>query len=379
MNVGGPAWQVTALTQRLDPGRFETRLVAGSVAPGEADYVALRAPGLAAHTIPSLGRAVGGDDALALAAVVAEIRRFQPHVVHTHTAKAGVLGRVAARLCGVPATVHTFHGHVLRGYFGPAVTRVVQAQERSLARGTTRLVAVGDGVRRELLGLGIGSPAQYRVIPPGVELAPLPPVAAARRLLGLPEEGPVVLFVGRFAAIKQPLRFVEVAALLHRRHPGAAFVMAGDGPLAGGLRQAADRLRVPVRLLPWRADVETLYAAADVVVLTSDNEGMPVSLIEASMAGRPCVATAVGSTAEVVEHGVTGFVTSTDTVELAAAVDALLGDPVRRAGMGAAAARRAAARFPVARLVADTERLYDEIAREVPAARPRGAAPAAVG
>ncbi len=365
MNVGGPAWQVAALTERLDPERYVTRLVTGQIGAGEADYLSLRAPNLAVRMVPSLGRSVNGaHDAHALTAIISEIRQFQPHIVHTHTAKAGLLGRIAARICRVPATVHTFHGHLLHGYFSPHVTGVLRLQERHLARTTTRLVAVGERVRTELVEAGIGTLEQYAVIPPGVALGRLPPKALARRSLGLPASGPLALFVGRMTAVKRPERFVQVAALLHRYHPNATFAMVGDGPLLAVVRETAVRLRSPISLLGWRSDVETLYSAADVVVLTSDNEGMPVSLIEASMAGRPCVTTDVGSAAEVVLDGDTGFVTSTDTSDIAAAVGRLLSEAEIRERMGAAAGRHARACFHVSRLVSDTQDLYDDVVRQ---------------
>ena len=359
MNVGGPAWQVTALTERLDPAAYETRLVTGHVGPGEADYLELRAPHLPVRRIEGLGRAVRAtDDARALASLVGEVRRFRPHIVHTHTAKAGVLGRLAARACRVPYVVHTFHGHLLHGYFSPPVTAAVRQTERALARATTRLVAVGEKVRDDLLAAGIGRPAQYEVVPPGVDLALAPPKAAARERLGLPAEGPVVAFVGRLTAVKRPERFVDVAAGVAPGRPDATFAVVGEGPLLEPLRARAAGLGDRVRFLGWRSDVETVYAAADVVVLTSDNEGMPVSLIEAASVGRPAVTTAVGSAAEVVAHGETGFVTSTDVGDIMGAVRTLLDDPALRERFGTAAAERASARFGVGRLVADVERIY---------------------
>src|SRR3954462_13391776 len=175
MNVGGPALQVTGLVESMDASRFEHRLLTGSVGPGEADYISLRAPDLPHTVVHGLGRSPRAlADAQALRELVEHIRRFRPHVVHTHTAKAGVLGRVAARACRVPIVVHTFHGHLLHGYFSPAVTRTVVLTERALAHASTRLVAVGSQVRDDLLAAGIGRPEQYAVVPPGIALPPGP-------------------------------------------------------------------------------------------------------------------------------------------------------------------------------------------------------------
>ena len=244
----------------------------------------LRAPDLPFTRVPGLGRSPRArDDFRAFSALVQHMRQFRPDVVHTHTAKAGVLGRLAARLARVPMLVHTFHGHLLHGYFSPAVTSTVIHVERVLARGTTRLLAVGEQVRDDLIRAGIGHADQYVVMPPGIPLGPLPAVGAARKALDLPETGPVVMLMARLTAIKRPDRFVEMAKVLAPTFPEATFVVCGDGELASELRQAGAPLGDRFRLLGWRPDVETAHAVTDVAVLCSDNEGMPVSLIEAGL------------------------------------------------------------------------------------------------
>jgi glycosyltransferase involved in cell wall biosynthesis len=362
MNVGGPALQVTALARHLDPARFDQRLLVGSVGPGEADYLDLRAPDVEVVRVPGLGRAPSPtDDARALAALVAEIRRFRPHIIHTHTAKAGVLGRSAAVIGRVPLRVHTFHGHLLQGYFSPARTRAVVAVERTFARTTTRLVAVGERVRDELLTAGIGRPPQYVVVPPGLELPPAPTRSEARLSLGLAPDAPVIAFVARLTKVKRPDRFVAVARLVAARRPDAVFVVVGEGEELADMQRQGSDLGERIRYLGWRSDVETVYAAADVTVLTSDNEGMPVSLIEAASVGCPAVTTDVGSAGEVVEDGVSGHVTALEPEALADATVRILSDPAARDRFGAAAAARARDRFSRDRLVDDIATLYDEI------------------
>lgn len=373
MNVGGPARQVAVLVRQLDPDRFEQRLLIGSVGPGEMDDLILRDDDLPHRRVVGLQRAPRpGDDLRTLAALTDEIRRFQPHVIHTHTAKAGALGRAAAiglGWAGLPraALVHTFHGHLLHGYFSPMLTRTVVRMERALARRTDRLVAVGSKVRDDLVEAGIGSAERWSVVPPGVDLGPVPEKETARRALGIPPDVPVVAYVTRLTAVKRPDRFAELAARLGRAHPDAIFVVAGWGELGDDLRRRLARagLGQRARLLGWRADVETVYGAADVLVLTSDNEGMPLSLIEGALAGRPAVTTAVGSAGEVVIDGTTGFVVpSTGTLDLSSAVGRLIEDAHLRDSMGAAAALWARPRFSSARLVDDTERLYEDLAHE---------------
>lgn len=365
MNVGGPAAQAAVLTNGLDASRFEQRLLVGTVGPEEADYLELKAPGIAFRQIGGLGRAPHAfDDTLALAKILAEVRRFRPHIIHTHTAKAGALGRLAAALGRVPARVHTFHGHVLHGYFSPAKTRAIINAERVLARFTTRTVAEGARVRDELVAAGIGQTRQYSVVVPGLDLRPLPTREDARRSLGLRAEAPTVAFVGRLIPVKRPDRFVATAVAVAAEKPSARFLIVGDGELRPENEAAVRAAGAPIQFLGWRADIETIYAAADVVVLTSDNEGMPYSLIEAALAGRPAVTTAAGSAPEVVLDGITGFVTAASSHSLAEAVKRLLRDQPLREQMGVRAAARARHEFSAARLIRDVSQLYEEVAAE---------------
>ena len=362
MNVGGPAWQSSVLTRGLAGHGYEPRLLAGRVAKGEADFVALRDPDLPVVDIEGLGRSVRiGGDLRAFVSICREIRRFRPHIVHTHTAKAGVLGRLAAFVNRVPVRVHTFHGHVLHGYFSPPVSRLVRLVERVLARGTTALVAVGERVRDELVEAGIGQRDRFTAIAPGVEEPPAIDREIARQLLGLPLEVPVVMFVGRLTAVKRPDRLVEAFGMVLERIPEAVLAVAGEGELLEEVRRSVERLGDSVRLLGWQSDVGRLYAAADLVVISSDNEGMPMTLIEAAMAGVPGVTTDVGSASEVVVHGSTGLVVAPDARDLADAIIVLLVDDDRRSDMGRAAAEQAIVRFGAARLVADHVALYRRI------------------
>jgi len=365
MNVGGPAAQASVLATGLDPARFESRLLAGAPDAHEAEYTELRAPGVPLEKVRGLGRAVRPlDDARALRALATELHRFRPHIVHTHTAKAGALGRITALTARVPARVHTFHGHLLHGYFSPLETRAVIQAERVLARVTTRTVAVGARVRDELLAAKIGRPEQYTIVPPGVDLRPLPNRRAARERLGLTPEEPVIAYVGRLIPVKRPDRLMQVAAALTRRFPTATMLVVGDGQLRQQTESQAAASGATVHFLGWRSDVETIYAAADVVVITSDNEGMPVSLIEAALAGRPAVTTAVGSAAEVVVDGETGFVTDTSTQSVANGIERLLLDAELRERMGETARTRAQQEFSAQRLIRDTENLYEEVVAE---------------
>jgi glycosyltransferase involved in cell wall biosynthesis len=292
-------------------------------------------------TVQGLGRSPKPlDDLRALVSLVRLLRRERPDVVHTHMAKAGVLGRIAAFVARVPVRVHTFHGHLLHGYFGALATRIVVAVERLMRLVTTHAVVVGSSVHRDLVRAGVVNARRSSVINPGVEPFAVVDRGAARRSLGLPADGDVVMYVGRLAQIKRPDRFLDLADDLSARS-GATFALVGDGPLGDECRARIARTANAVAL-GWQRDLGTLLGAADVVVLCSDNEGVPLLLIEAALAGRPVVTTDVGAVRDVVRDGETGvLVPAGDRGALATAVDTLLSDPALRDRLGSTARDRA--------------------------------------
>ena len=362
MNVGGPAVQISGLMRGLPESDFDQRLFTGFCDDDESDFLETQATDVEAIRIEGLGRALKvGDDVRALAKLVKEIRNFRPHIIHTHTAKAGVLGRIAAKLAGTGAnTVHTFHGHLLHGYFSPAKTRAVVAVERALARTTTQLIAVGPRVRDDLLAASIGNREKFTVIPPGLVLSPGPSKTDAREFLCLPKDVPIIGFIGRLTVIKRPDRFAEVVRIVHAQRPDAHFVVAGAGDQADSLRVATADL--PVTMLGWRSDVDTILAACDALILTSDNEGTPLSLIQAGMAGLPVVASDVGSVRDVVVDGQTGLLARPDAGELASALLNLLSKHDEGIQLGTAAQRLTMQRFGVERLVMDHISVYGQVA-----------------
>ena len=363
MNVGGPAVQVSGLMRNLPSDEFEHRLYTGYCADDEADYLETQAADVDAIRVEGLGRAPKpGDDARALAQLVKEIRKFRPHIIHTHTAKAGVLGRTAAKLAGTrAATVHTFHGHLLHGYFSPTKTRAIVSVERLLARATTQLVTVGSEVRDDLLAANIGKPDQFTVIPPGLILPPGPSRADARARLSLPEDSPVIGFIGRLTAIKRPDRFAAIVRAVLDQAPDVHFVVAGDGEQSEPLRAATEGLSV--KMLGWRDDVETILAACDAVLLTSDNEGTPLSLIQAGFAGLPAIASDVGSVREVVLDGETGWIAKPTSNQLSLAVMDFLANPEEGVRRGKAGQAYTTAAFGINRLVGDHVSIYRDLAQ----------------
>lgn len=371
LNVGGPSIHVVNLTAGLDRRRFEQRLVVGTENPDEGsmlDYALKR--GVEPLVIPEIVTAFSltTRDLRAVAKLHALLRRERPDIVHTHTAKAGLIGRLAARLAGVPVIVHTFHGHVLHGYYGAIKSGLLQKMERTLARLSDRLITVGEQVKRELVGYGIAEPARITVIPLGFDLSPF--VAAAseagqfRGEMRCGSDVRLIGIVGRIFPIKNHALFLQAAARIAAAEPQARFVIVGDGPLRPALERQAAELGISQRVLftGWRRDVHKIYADLDALVISSDNEGTPVSAIEAMAAGCPVIATRVGGLSDLIVEAETGLlVPPRDAARLADAVLDLLknsdmAEMIRRNAMTAARCR-----FGIARLIADMERLYGEL------------------
>jgi glycosyltransferase involved in cell wall biosynthesis len=373
LNIGGPAIHAILLTEALNDATFSSTLVTGTTAAHEGDFLQLAvARGVRPVVLPELGREVNPtDDLLALAKTVRLFRALRPDVVHTHMAKAGTIGRLAARLCGVPVVVHTYHGHVFHGYFGPTQTRVFVAIERALARLTTRIVVVGERQRDEIAGYGVAPSAKLLPIPLGLELGRFLDAerhrGELRRELGLGPAVPLVGIVARLVPIKAHEDFLRAAATIHGVLPEARFLVVGDGERRAGLERLADELglRDAVRFLGWRQDLPRVYADLDVVALASRNEGSPVALIEALAAARPVVATAVGGVPEVVLDGETGLLAPPgQPAALAAAIRRLLADRMLADRLRAAGRRHVYPRYDSRRLIDDMRQLY---ARELAA------------
>jgi len=363
MNVGGPAVQISGLMRGLDSELFDQRLITGFCDVSEADYLETQARDVSATRVTGLGRALSlRDDSKAIPGIIQQIREFKPDIIHTHTAKAGVLGRIAAKSSFSQAhLVHTFHGHLLNGYFSPRKTQLVRGLESFSARGTDRLVAVGPQVRDDLLAAKIGRADQYVIIPPGLQLATIPQGFEARKSLGISHGATVVSFIGRLTGIKRVDRFAEAVAIVAKTNPEIRFLVAGSGDQETALADQIKQKSLPVTLLGWRSDIETILSASDLLVLTSDNEGTPLSLIQAALVGIPVVATNVGSVKDVVLDDTTGILCSKDPSEIAEAILKLVNNPELSQRMGTAAKEFADGRFGVSRLVNDHQDLYHDL------------------
>jgi glycosyltransferase involved in cell wall biosynthesis len=379
LNIGGPSIQATRLTTALEPHGFHTRLLHGRLGEGEGDMSYLLPPGADARYLDTLCRPLSPvDDLRTLFRLYREFRALKPAIVHTHMAKAGMLARLAAFAYNATRgaaprarVVHTYHGHVLEGYFSKPATAAFIAIERALAMISDRIIAISPAIRDELLDkYRIGRASQYRVVRLGFDLDPFVRIddaarVAARRELGLPADAKIIATVGRLTAIKQHRLFLDTVAKVAKAHPSTIALIAGDGELRKELIVHAASLGITgqIRMLGWRRDLTTIYAATDVFLLTSRNEGTPVALIEAMAAGVPGVSTNVGGVKDVINTPATGRLSPDgDAASLASHIVELLDDDRRRRQTGDAARVFALQHFGLDRLVADIVNVYEEFA-----------------
>ena len=348
MNMGGPAVQVSGLMRGFNSVDFDQRLYTGFCAADEANYLEVVATDVKAIRIVGLGRHVRlTGDMKALVALVKAIKSFK---------------RIASMISFHKSIrVHTFHGHLLNGYFGPFKRSLIVMAEKVLAIFTHQLLAVGDKVREDLLEVGIGNRKKFGLMPPGLEICQLPNKADSQELFGLSTTILQCAFIGRVTQIKRPDRFLDVVSEIKKRGLALEFFMAGDGELLESCRERIDREDLPVKILGWQSNIERVLAAANIVLLTSDNEGTPLCLIQAGMAGLPVVTTRVGSVPDVVLDGTTGIIVSLDVEEIADALERLCSDKGLSVRMGAAAKEFTLSNFGVERLVRDHEELYKKL------------------
>jgi glycosyltransferase involved in cell wall biosynthesis len=365
MNVGGPAVIVAELMRGLDSSKFEQVLITGYCDETEADYLDEVATDIKATRIAGLGRSVSPiSDLKAFIGLVATIRKFNPDVIHTHTAKAGVLGRLASIIAGRSATrIHTFHGHLLHGYFSGWKVKLVIAIEKFLAKKTDHLIAIGNEVKNDLLEVGIGEASQYSVFFPGLPEPKTAEKATLRKGLELDPAAIYCTFVGRLTQIKRPDRLLDIASKMVARGVAVHFLVAGEGELFEECKERARKENLSVTFLGWRKDIDNLFAASDIAILTSDNEGIPLTLIQAAQASLPIVATGVGSVSDIVVHEVNGYLVDSEPAALADALQKLAIDPVLREIMGKAGRERTSRYFSLEKMCADHTELYQLLHR----------------
>ena len=375
--IGGTPVAVILMTEALLHDGFSTILLAGEVTAGEASMEEFAfARGVELVRVRNLSqRASLWGDLKALLELRQLFRRERPVIVHTHTAKAGALGRIAARLAGVPICVHTFHGHVFRGHFSQIKSHIYLAVERLLARWTDCLVAVSESQGRELTERYRVAPARKLVtIPVRFDMERYLNVSAHRELIrelaGCSSDTPLIGWVGRMAAVKHPELFVDVARLTSQISPKARFVMAGDGELRATVENRLNEMGLSsaVTRIGWQTDLSDFYADIDLLVLTSRHEGTPLALLEAMASGKPFVTTDVGGIRDLmagtprVEDGFqvfrNGILANSSASSLTAAIQYLLNRPTEAFEMGLAGRSFVSQMFAADRVAGHMERLY---------------------
>lgn len=371
LNIGGTASHVIFLTSGLDSAQFQTTLITGKEGTYEGNMMDLAtAKGVKPIILPSLQRELSPrQDYVAFRALYDLFRQEKPDIVHTHTAKAGTVGRLAALVAGVPVVLHTFHGHTFYGYFSPPKTAFFLNVERALARCTDRIIAVSESLRRELLNVyRVSSAQKLLAVPLGFELEEYLACeqmgGELRRELEITADTKLVGIVARLTPIKAPQLFLDVALKVRRERPDVQFLFIGSGEMHEELERNTRQMGLTgiVRFLGWRRDLPRLYADLDVVVLTSKNEGTPVSLIEAMASGVPVVATNVGGVPDIVVDGVNGYlVPPGDEEAIAAAILDLLDRPARAKAMGQAGRHSVYPKYTLERLLNDMSNLYKEL------------------
>jgi glycosyltransferase involved in cell wall biosynthesis len=369
LDLGGAQLAAMDLASRLPDFGYETWCVAG--AEGELRSEAWASGDGRFRVLRRLRRRLSPlSDAIALWQLYRFFRQNDIRIVHTHSSKAGVLGRLAARLAGVPLVFHTVHGWSFHRGQGAIARRLAAAAERVAAGWTTRLVAVADACVEQGLAAGIGARGDYARIYCGAErgaVAGEHSTAAVRRTFGLPEACPLVVSVACLKRQKAPLDFVAAARAIRDRVPDACFLLVGDGALRRDVLRRVSKLGLQqvVRVLGWRRDVPAILGAADVFLLTSRWEGLPLAVVEAMLAGTPVVATAVDGTPEAVANGRTGYLVPPGDPDAAAErVAHLLRHPDAAARMGRAGRARARRAFRRDAMLEETDALYRACLRE---------------
>lgn len=319
-NIGGPTYNATFLTRFIGDD-FETLLLGGLPEEGEAD--SLHIPheyGVEPTILDEMKRTPNfKSDREAYRKIKEIISEFKPDIVHTHASKAGALGRRAAFACDVPVVVHTFHGHVFHSYFSPLKTNLYKVIERRLAKKSTGIIAISDLQKKELSEKHkICKASKIKVIPLGFDLEKFRVDLADKRIetrkkYQLSEKTIAVAIVGRLAPIKNHAFFLQVVEnLLAKGIPQAQFFIVGDGELRSEIESKSAAINQlygeKIVLTSWIKDIASFNAGMDVICLTSDNEGTPVSLIEAQACNVPIVSTEVGGVLDIVSQGETGFV-----------------------------------------------------------------------
>ena len=362
LNIGGPSIQALLLSKKLDPAQFEPHLVFGTTDPSEGSLAPTKNESFHYFHVPTLQREISIlKDLKSFISILKIIRKVKPHIVHTHQAKAGLLGRSAAILLRVPVRIHTFHGHVFHSYFPTWKTRFFLILERILAR-YSHLIAISDTQKKELESHLKSSPTVH-VIPLGLELKKfenLPPQEPLKKKWGYREDHILIGIVGRLVPIKNHDLFLDIARELKSKFSHVKFLIVGDGERRPYLEKRIHNENLDhVRILGWQYDLREIYSLLDIVVLTSLNEGTPVSLIEAAASGKPIVSASVGGVTSIIQHETNGYlIHKHDKTAFVNSLEKLIQNKELREKMGKSLKQETMKHFDENRLVKDIEGFY---------------------
>ena len=362
MNTGGVAVLVSELITGLDPQQFDVQLITGKCSIGEEDYLHAQGLQFGEISIPSMSRALSPySDLKSFLLLLKYLRQIKPDIVHTHTSKAGFLGRIAAKIAVPNAkVVHTFHGHLLHGYFSNTAATFLKITERSLAKISDLLISMGNEVQKNLLAAKIGNSTQFVVAFPGVRIKqPNLENPSAVKFKSEHAKEVIFTFVGRVSPIKRCDRILALASMKEIRDESVHFLIIGDGELRESLEVQSYGL--PITYIGWESHTEDWLAVSDVAILLSDNEAVPLAMIEAGFAGLPVIATNVGSMADVITNKENGFLVEQIVDEIAEKTLLLARNEALRIQLGLNGKDLATKHFSIEAMISSHQEIYSQL------------------
>ena len=371
MNIGGPSVHVALLSKYINDEPFESLVISGSLAEGEGDMTFLLDDFTIRHImLPSMQREISPlADFNSLLRLIRIFRKERPAIVHTNLAKAGIVGRLAAVLTGVPIIIHTFHGHVFAGYFSGWKSKLFIWIEKILALFSTKLIVISDQIREEICSVyHVAKKSQVITIPLGFELDKFKPLitfkGVLRKAFSIPVDAPVIGIVGRITDIKNHRLFLQIAHRVRQTYPDVHFLVIGDGERRAEMEYLSTELNLSghVHFTGWIKEQAKMYADLDLLLLTSLNEGTPVTVIEAMYYGVPVISTRVGGLHDLIEDKKSGYlINSGDPSDFIAPIETLLFSDAERTKITEAAKEFIIGRYNIGRLVSDITDLYREL------------------
>ena len=329
MNVGGVASLLIGYMENLDKNKFEHVLITGNCEDNETDL--LKQTNFEGKVIylRNLKRSVGVfKDLITFIEMRKILKSLSPDIVHTHTAKAGLIGRLSSlSLRNKPLIIHTYHGHLLYGYFSALISFLIVTIERVLAWGTNLLIADSMQVKIDLLNYGVGKEKNWQVVSPGIRKLPNIESDVARNELGISNDANLICWIGRFTNVKNPMLAAQsFSTLKNKTNKKFTMIMVGDGELFTSVQEYISNNKLDIKLVGWKTNVSNFLAASDILLLTSKNEGFGMVIAEAGWYGKPTISTKVGGVTEFISNGETGVLVDSNEDDISDAISLLFED-----------------------------------------------------